>query len=143
MEGLESNFSRDFELIKWIGANSFRTSHYPYAEEIMDFADQNGIVIIDECPGVNLHIFDNELLENHKAVMTELVARDKNRPSVFTWSLANEPVSTEQAAQQYFQQIAEFTRKLDPDHRPVMAVLSRDYYNDLAAPALDLFGINR
>ena len=31
---------RDFELIKWIGANSFRTSHYPYADEIMDFADR-------------------------------------------------------------------------------------------------------
>ena len=49
-----------------MGANSFRTSHYPYAEEIMDFADRNGIMIIDECPGVNLHTFDNELLKNHK-----------------------------------------------------------------------------
>ena len=29
-----------------MGGNSYRTSHYPYAEEIMDFADQNGIVII-------------------------------------------------------------------------------------------------
>ena len=29
-----------------MGANSYRTSHYPYAEEILDFADQNGIVII-------------------------------------------------------------------------------------------------
>ena len=32
--------------MKWLGANSYRTSHYPYAEEIMDFADQNGIVVI-------------------------------------------------------------------------------------------------
>lgn len=32
--------------MKWMGANSYRTSHYPYAEEIMDFADNNGIVII-------------------------------------------------------------------------------------------------
>ena len=43
--------TKDFNLIKWTGANSFRTSHYPYAEEIMDFADENGIAIIDECPG--------------------------------------------------------------------------------------------
>ena len=34
---------RDFELIKWIGANSFRTSHYPYSEEIMQAADREGI----------------------------------------------------------------------------------------------------
>lgn len=46
--------TRDYNLIKWIGANAYRTSHYPYAEEIMDFADQQGIMIIDECPGVDV-----------------------------------------------------------------------------------------
>ena len=45
---------RDFDLIKWIGGNSFRTSHYPYADEIMDIADENGIVVIDESPGVGI-----------------------------------------------------------------------------------------
>lgn len=45
--------TRDYDLIKWIGANSYRTSHYPYAEEIMDFADKHGIMIVDECPSVN------------------------------------------------------------------------------------------
>lgn len=43
---------RDCELLKWIGANSFRTSHYPYAEEMMQMADQKGIVVIDEVPAV-------------------------------------------------------------------------------------------
>ena len=60
---------RDFELIKWTGANSFRTSHYPYADEIMDFADENGIVIIDECAGVNLHTFDKPLMQHHFQVL--------------------------------------------------------------------------
>lgn len=45
---------RDHNLIKWIGANAYRTSHYPYAEEIMDLADEMGIMIIDECPAVNI-----------------------------------------------------------------------------------------
>jgi len=43
---------KDFNLLRWLGANSFRTSHYPYAEEIMDLCDTYGIVVIDECPGV-------------------------------------------------------------------------------------------
>ncbi len=38
--------------------------------------------------------------------------------------------------------MANYTRALDST-RPVMAVLSRDYYNDMAAPALDLIGLNR
>lgn len=37
---------RDFNLIKWIQANSFRTSHYPYSEELMDLADEYGVLII-------------------------------------------------------------------------------------------------
>ena len=39
---------RDFELLKWLNANSFRTSHYPYSEEIMQMADRQGFLVIDE-----------------------------------------------------------------------------------------------
>lgn len=46
--------AKDFNLLKWLGANCIRTSHYPYAEEIMDQADQQGIVVIDESPGVGI-----------------------------------------------------------------------------------------
>ncbi|KAB7493947.1 Beta-glucuronidase [Armadillidium nasatum] len=45
---------KDFSLIKWLGANSFRTSHYPYAEELLDIADEEGIMIIDESPAIGL-----------------------------------------------------------------------------------------
>lgn len=47
---------KDFSLLKWIGANSFRTADYPYSEEIMRLADKEGIVIIDKTPGVGLHL---------------------------------------------------------------------------------------
>uniref|UniRef100_A0A8C2A5W2 Beta-glucuronidase n=1 Tax=Cyprinus carpio TaxID=7962 RepID=A0A8C2A5W2_CYPCA len=87
---------KDFNLMKWMGANSFRTSHYPYAEEILQMADRHGIVIIDECPGVgikDIRSFGNVSLAHHLTVMEELVRRDKNHPSVVMWSVANEPAS--------------------------------------------------
>ena len=80
--------------MQWAGANSFRTSHYPYAEEVLDFADRHGIVVISECPGVNLEGFSNNLLQKHLGVMDELVSRDKNHPSVVMWSIANEARSS-------------------------------------------------
>ena len=46
----------DFQLMDWVGANSFRTSHYPYAEEVMEFADRHGIVVIDETAAVGLNL---------------------------------------------------------------------------------------
>ena len=54
---------------RWTGANSFRTSHYPYAEEVMDIADKNGIVLVNEAPAVSLGHgnsgFNSKLLHNH------------------------------------------------------------------------------
>ncbi len=45
---------KDYNLMKWMSANSFRTSHYPYAEEDMYMADEEGFVVIDESPGVGI-----------------------------------------------------------------------------------------
>ncbi len=88
---------KDYSLMKWIGANSFRTSHYPYSEQMMSLADKLGFLIIDEIPAVGL-TFDKNYVDKHfelcKQYIKELIARDKNHPSVIAWSLANEPHSS-------------------------------------------------
>ena len=88
--------AKDYDLMKWIGANSFRTSHYPYSEEEMQMADRNGMLVIDEIPAVSLNFEDS--IENIQArliqskdQLTDLIMRDKNHPSVIMWSVANEP----------------------------------------------------
>lgn len=128
----------DFQLMDWIGANSFRTSHYPYAEEVMEFADRNGIVVIDETPAVGLYFalslngktsehtwgpenINNNTREAHKQAIRELVSRDKNHASVVMWSIANEPASHEDGAREYFEPLAKLTRELDSS-RPVTFV---------------------
>ena len=127
----------DFELLDWIGANSFRTSHYPYAEEVYDYADRKGIVVIDEVAAVgqnmglaggifggqNYTTFSPETVndvsqEAHKQAIRELITRDKNHPSVVLWSIANEPESDTDAARAYFEPLFALTRELDPS-RPV------------------------
>ena len=44
---------RDHELLKWINANSYRTTHYPYSEELLQLCDEQGILIISEAPAVS------------------------------------------------------------------------------------------
>jgi len=89
---------RDIQLLKWIGGNSFRTSHYPYAEETMQLADREGMLVIDEIPAVKLYFGDSEAniaarLDQCRQDIGELITRDKNHPSVIMWCLANEPAS--------------------------------------------------
>lgn len=47
---------KDISLMKWQGANSFRTSHYPYSEEMMRLCDEEGIVVIDETTAVGVNL---------------------------------------------------------------------------------------
>jgi beta-glucuronidase len=147
-KGFDAPFMvHDFELMEWIGANSFRTSHYPYAEEVLDYADRHGIVVIDETAAVGQNtglaggIFGGPTVETfsddtinadsqevHAQAIRELVARDKNHPSVVLWSLANEPESDTPQALEYFTPLFELARELDPS-RPI------GFVNVMLAPA--------
>lgn len=154
----------DMELLSWIGANSLRTSHYPYSEEWMDYCDTHGIVVIDETPAVGLNLgviggilggagprktFSPETLNEdtqaqHALEIERLVGRDKNRPSVVMWSIANEPASEEEGARAYFEPLVETTRKADPT-RPVgfVNVLLAPYDKDQITDLFDVIMLNR
>uniref|UniRef100_A0A2K6D4J4 Beta-glucuronidase n=1 Tax=Macaca nemestrina TaxID=9545 RepID=A0A2K6D4J4_MACNE len=131
---------KDFNLLRWLGANAFRTSHYPYAEEVLQMCDRYGIVVIDECPGVGLALpqfFNNVSLQNHMRVMEEVVRRDKNHPAVVMWSVANEPASHLESAGYYLKMVITHTKALDPS-RPVTFVTNSNYAADKGAPYVDV-----
>ena len=157
---------RDFECMKWIGANCFRTSHYPYAEEWYRLADEEGFLIIDEAPGVGMmRSFANFaaagagksngffgdcpnvglLLKNHRAALEEMIRRDKNHPSVIAWSVFNEAETTTQAAHDYFAPLFEAARRADPEGRPVTGVLEKTSSPDRCRvwPMMDFICLNR
>lgn len=153
----------DFQLLEWTGANSFRTSHYPYAEEVLDFADRHGIVVVDETAAVGLNLgvqggltgipptptfaeenFGGETKNVHAQHLRELIARDKNHPSIVMWSIANEPASNEDGAREYFEPLVDLARELDPT-RPLTyaAVMFANPTNDKIADLFDVLSINR
>ncbi|MCX7707572.1 MAG: beta-glucuronidase [Anaerolineae bacterium] len=87
---------KDYQLMKWTGANSYRTSHYPYSEEEMQLADREGFLIIDEIPAVSLQMADEANFPARLRMclqqIEEMIARDKNHPAVVMWCVANEPM---------------------------------------------------
>ncbi|KAL1226559.1 Beta-glucuronidase [Trichinella spiralis] len=121
---------KDFNLLLWSHANSFRTSHYPYSEERMQEADRLGLVVVEEVPAVGLRYFDKGVLELHRQILQETVERDENHPSVVMWSLANEPSIKSAAAVNHFIELINFAKTLDTT-RPVTIVYGQsEWYSE-------------
>ncbi|MCH5315861.1 MAG: beta-glucuronidase [Eubacterium sp.] len=142
---------KDINLLKLMGANSFRTSHYPYAEEMYQLCDREGIVIIDETSAVGIGGGANPYKEysmhaHHRDVIRDLINRDKNHPSVIMWSLGNEPELERfsQDAYDYWHSLYELAHSLDPQNRPVTVVCCQnDYTKDITTRTMDVICINR
>ncbi|KAI3528933.1 beta-glucuronidase [Colletotrichum filicis] len=153
----------DFHLMRWMGANSFRTAHYPYAEEVLDYADRHGIVVINETPavGINLGIIagvfglkapptfapdacNEKTQAAHDQAIRELVARDKNHPSVVMWTVTNEPASAEPGAREYLEPLVSLTRELDPTRPVCFANMGfATFEKDLVTDLFDVICLNR
>lgn len=155
----------DINLMKAMGANSFRTSHYPYSEEMMRLCDREGIVVIDEVPAVGLMVsfgFANALsdgslesgdstwqdlqtAEAHQQAIRELIQRDKNHACVVMWSLANEAANFSQGAYEYFAPLFQLAKASDPQKRPCTYIefMTSTPKTDLSASLLDVICLNR
>lgn len=133
---------KDHALMQWTGANSYRTSHYPYAEEQLQLADRLGMLVIDETPAVGLFFEDGEQniaarLAQTRAQLETLIARDKNHACVIAWSVANEPVPPDFMQRMrsptplpappestvFFQALLDDAHRLDPSRPATLAAL--------------------
>ncbi len=144
---------KDISLIRWLGANSFRTSHYPYAEEMYDLCDREGIVVIDETPAVGINAGGSEdpyqvmrIHQHHRDVLRDMIDRDKNHPCVVMWSIANEQDTEHfpQSAYDYFRPLYDQAHAQDPQNRPVTLVCCQNNYEkDIVTRTMDVACLNR
>ncbi len=123
------------ELIKEMGANGYRTSHYPQTEAIMDALDELGFIVMDETRWF-------ESTDEGKQQLEMLVKRDRNRPSVLFWSVGNEePHHITEEGRRICKNLMALVRKLD-NTRYVMTAVSNDPDVATVYDELDAIGIN-
>ncbi len=114
-----SRHVKDMELIREMGANFWRTSHYPHAPATMEASDRLGLMVWEELP-VNKEIGDpDEYIGNVSRMAEEMIARDRNHPSVVLWGIAGEVNASRQVSLKVVDAVVRLYRKLDPT-RPVV-----------------------
>jgi beta-galactosidase len=110
---------RDMELLKSMGANFIRISHYPQDPAVLEACDRLGLLASIEIPIVNRITQSNEFTDNCKRMQLEMIRQNYNHPSIIIWAYMNEVLlvprfqrdSPEQ--QKYFGDIAKLAKTLD------------------------------
>lgn len=123
------------KLMKEMGANGFRTSHYQNSTATMDALDELGFLFMDETRWF-------EATEEAMEQLETLVKRDRNRPSVIFWSTGNEePLQATENGRLIHKAMAAKIKKLD-NTRFITAAECHSPDNSTIYDDCDLVGIN-
>lgn len=122
-------------LLKEMGANGYRCSHYQQTASYMDAFDELGFIVMNESRWFES---TREGIEQ----LTELVKRDRNRPSVFFWSTGNEErIFATDMGRRIHRTLCEVIRRLDKT-RFITAAVDRTPDKCTIYDFCDVVGIN-
>jgi beta-galactosidase len=129
----ERVWQRRLTLLKEMGCNAIRCSHNPPAPEFLDLCDTMGLLVMDEAfdewreakaqtPLYGYHKYFDDWAERD---LTDMLARDRNHPSIVLWSAGNEvPDQVVPRGQETLRGLLEILRSMDPT-RPVTVACDR------------------
>lgn len=112
---------RDMEILKELGANCVRTSHYPNDERWLDLCDEQGILVWEEAHARGL---SEDQMRNpnfdwqSEQCINEMIHSHYNHPSIFVWGILNECASFSEYGRSCYEKQIKQIKTLD-SHRPV------------------------
>jgi beta-glucuronidase len=107
---------KDLGLMKGGCMEMSRINHYPVPEYLLDWADRNGLLIIEEAGNWQMtpkQMSDTMMRRKWQSQMREMVERDWNHPCIFAWSMGNEFQSQAAEGKSWVRDMSAFTRGID------------------------------
>lgn len=80
----------DIELLKKMGANFIRISHYPQDPSVLEACDEKGLLVWEEIPIVNYITISENFESISKNMLSEMIKQHYNHTSVIIWGFMNE-----------------------------------------------------
>jgi beta-galactosidase len=125
--------------LKEMGGNAIRTSHNEPTAELLEACDHLGMLIMDE----NRRLGSDP---QNLAYLEQQILRDRNHPSIFIWSLANEEHSVQRSpvGARVFETMQNLVHQLDPTRLCTAAMDGRaeDSKADGFSSVMDVQGFN-
>lgn len=135
---------QDMKLMKEMGSNFIRISHYPQDPAILQACDELGIIAWEESPLVNKIAMSEEFFYNSKEMHKDMIRQHYNHPSILMWGYMNEiflrpPYKKEDTARfnPYARELVRLAKELnqlskqeDPNRNTVIAFHYSQLYNE-------------
>lgn len=115
----------DVSMMRRMGADAVRTSHYPQSRNFLDACDRKGLMVWCETSLVNEITLSDEFHANMMAQAREMVAQRRNHPSIVVWGLFNEIYSGSKRKkgeiEPYLREVRDCFHAADPSRKVVCA----------------------
>lgn len=134
---------RDLSLMRDLGANSVRTSHYPNDELFLDLCDETGMLVWEEnhARGLSEEGMRNPNFERQcEDCIREMIGAHFNHPSIYIWGILNECASHTQYGRECYQKQLELIRSLD--HTRPRSFASCQFKTDICFDLVDVVSYN-
>jgi beta-galactosidase len=144
----------DVRLIKEMGCNFIRLSHYQQDDALLDACDELGLLVWEEISVINLVPDIPGYDDNCETNLVEMIRQHYNHPSIITWGYMNEilliaptPDKPEWPAVRdrtvrLAQRLEKRLKEEDPSRASVMAFHGSDLYNTIGLALGDVAGWN-
>ncbi|KAH6865682.1 beta-galactosidase, partial [Alternaria rosae] len=138
---------RQIEILQEMGNNALRTSHNPPAPEFLDLADRYGLMVMDEIfdtwnfPKVE-NDFHRIFQEWHEPDLRSFIRRDRNHPSIISWSVGNElPEQRNSTGTETCRTLQDIAHEEDPTRQVTIGMNNANATTGIAA-VIDIIGLN-
>lgn len=138
---------RQIEMLQEMGNNALRTSHNPPAPEILEIADRLGLMVMDEIFDTwNYAKVENDFHlifpEWSEADLRTFIRRDRNHPSIISWSIGNELAEqSNSTGTETAKRLQDIVHEEDPTKKVTVGMNEANQNTGLAAE-IDIIGLN-
>jgi beta-glucuronidase len=133
----------DLQLIRDLGGNFVRGSHYPQDQRFLDLCDEMGILVWEEGVGwgqSEIQFSKKDFRTEHDSMMAAMIRRSINHPSIIIWGFLNEATTDRVACRPFIAETAGHVRAMDSTR--LVALATRVPMEDLCYDLYDVVSVN-
>ncbi|MBQ2626350.1 MAG: hypothetical protein IJG17_01105 [Eubacterium sp.] len=108
---------QDLEIIRDLGGNAVRCTHYPNDQLFLDLCDEQGVLVWEENHARGLteeHMRNPNFEPQAERCIEEMIRAHINHPCIMIWGILNECASETEYGYECYKKQYELIRKLDP-----------------------------